>query len=71
MLNLLEEFFDLDWYKFIGIDELGANQIEIWEAGFEKLRRRYPDKFSSENAINRDIESEQKVFDFIDTSNST
>lgn len=65
-VNVLEEFFDLDWYKFIGIDEMGGDQVKIWETGFNKLRARYPEKFSSKRAIERDIKAEREILDTLE-----
>jgi NTP pyrophosphatase (non-canonical NTP hydrolase) len=69
--NIAEEIFDVDWYKFIAIDELGVDQIELWDKGFEKLRKRYPEKFSSEKAVNRDLDAEKEILKTINISNST
>jgi NTP pyrophosphatase (non-canonical NTP hydrolase) len=40
-----------------------GNELEVaLEKNIEKLRIRYPDKFSTDNAVNRDIKKEGKVF---------
>jgi len=62
-INILEEFGDLDWYKAIGIDELNGDWEQLLITITEKLRTRYPDKFTSEHAIERNIENERKVLD--------
>jgi len=62
-VNLLEECFDLDWYQFIMLDECDSSLEQIWNAGFTKLKKRYPNKFTSEDAINRDLETERQVLE--------
>ena len=63
IVNLLEENGDINWYQAIMIDALGGDWAEILTTNIEKLRERYPDKFTEENAINRDIDAERKVLD--------
>jgi len=62
-VNLQEEVGDLNWYEAILIDALGADWDEIRERNIAKLKARYPDKFSSENAINRDVQAERKILE--------
>ena len=63
--NLLEEFGDIDWYKAIGVDELGGDWDDILVKIIEKLQLRYPDKFTSEDAINRDLAGEREILETI------
>lgn len=65
-VNLLEESFDVDWYQFILLDALNGNLRDVWDTGIEKLRVRYPDKFTSKLAINRDLDAERQVLDKLD-----
>lgn len=65
-VNLLEEIGDSSWYSSIMIDELGGNWYEILERNIEKLRHRYPEKFSTEHAIRRDIKGEQTILSALD-----
>jgi len=37
------------------------NTEEIFDINIQKLKARYGDKFSSERAINRDLETERKI----------
>lgn len=66
-INIGEEFGDIDWYKAIGVDELNLNWVTILDALIEKLKARYPDKFTSEDAINRDLDKERKILNKIET----
>lgn len=63
--NLLEEFGDIDWYKAIGVDELGGDWEDILVKIIEKLQLRYPEKFTSEDAINRDLDGEREILETI------
>jgi hypothetical protein len=62
-VHLLEESFDVDWYQFILLDELNGKVEDVWDVGLKKLEKRYPEKFSSDNAIKRDLEAERKILD--------
>ena len=67
--NVIEELGDHDWYHGVTIDYLAqqTNQLpgNLWEqeltTNIDKLKVRYPNKFTSDNAINRDLEKENKV----------
>lgn len=60
-INILEEFFDINWYEAIAIDELGGDWQTILDKGIEKLRVRYPEKFTNSDAINRDVDKERNI----------
>lgn len=62
-VNLLEEVGDLNWYEAILIDALDGDWDTVRERNIAKLRARYPDKFTSEDAINRDLETERKILE--------
>ena len=61
--NLLEEFGDIDWYKAIGVDTIGGDWEDILTKNIAKLKARFPDKFTSEDAINRDLDTEREILD--------
>lgn len=68
LINLREEIGDISWYIAVFFDtlkELGCE--EKWEEtlvkNIAKLKKRYPEKFTSEKAINRDTESERKILE--------
>jgi len=52
--RVLEELGDKAWYINLGLDAIGATWSEMFDANIAKLRVRFPDKFTSENALNRD-----------------
>lgn len=62
-VNVLEEFGDLNWYQAIGIDTLGGDFESVLRTNIEKLRARFPDKFSNESAINRDTDREREILE--------
>lgn len=62
-VNVREEFFDLMWYLLIGHDALNQDMEGTLIMGFEKLRKRYPDKFTTNNAINRDPKTEREILE--------
>jgi len=62
-VNLIEEAGDLMWYLAILSDDLGVSFEEIWQKNIAKLRKRYPEKYSDELALNRDVESERKILE--------
>lgn len=62
-INIAEEFGDIDWYKAIGVDELDIEWVTILDTVISKLKARYPNAFTSEDAINRDLDKERKVLD--------
>ncbi len=75
IINLCEEMGDVMWYMAVAMDAINKYQRARFpsstapDAGFEslmrlnieKLRKRYPDKFTSELALNRDLEAERKA----------
>jgi NTP pyrophosphatase (non-canonical NTP hydrolase) len=62
-VNVKEEMFDLLWYILIGHDALGSDMEATLDMGFEKLRKRYPEKFTVDNAIHRDLVAEREILE--------
>lgn len=62
-VNVLEEMGDIFWYSAIAIDATNGNWDQILETNIAKLKHRYPDKFTSENAINRDLIAEREILE--------
>lgn len=61
--NVGEEFSDSDWYKAIAYDELKLDEVTTRTNVINKLRIRFPDKFSDEAAANRDLSAERKALE--------
>lgn len=59
-VNLFEELGDVLWYVAIAAEAMGVTIDAIMTANIEKLKKRFPEKFTQEKAIERNIENEQK-----------
>ena len=66
-VNICEEFGDLDWYKAIGCDEFNISWDTILNTVIAKLKARYPENFTSKDAINRDLDKEREILDTMET----
>ena len=62
-INMMEECSDLLYYIGVILSRLGYTFEEVMQINIEKLQARYPEKFTSENAINRDLEKERKILE--------
>lgn len=62
-VNLEEELGDLCYYIGLACDVLGTDFNKIQQKNIEKLRTRYPEKFDSTKAINRDLNAERQVLE--------
>jgi NTP pyrophosphatase (non-canonical NTP hydrolase) len=62
-VNVLEECGDLLWYISLTLDSCGFTMDECMRRNIEKLRKRYPDKFSFDAANNRDLDAERAVLE--------
>lgn len=59
--HIIEEAGDVMWYLAILADSLGISFEEIWEANINKLKARYPKKYSDFEAVNRDLDKEKQA----------
>lgn len=60
-LNQVEEVGDISWYYALLLHSLVPEPSEVWEANIRKLKTRYPEKFESQKALNRDLEAEKQA----------
>jgi len=60
-VNLKEEAGDLMWYLAILLNKLGISFEDVMETNVKKLKLRYPEKFTHEKALNRDLQGEREV----------
>lgn len=60
-VNMIEECGDLFWYMAIYADVMGTGFGDIKERNNAKLKARFPDKFTEDRAINRDLTVERNV----------
>ena len=62
-VNFQEEIGDILWY-IAGLCNINGFDIEkIMDINIDKLRARYPEKFTSENSINRNIDKERQILE--------
>ena len=63
LVNIKEEIGDTIWYFANLCNMHGWDLRDIMQTNIDKLKSRYPDKFDSEKAINRDLEEERKILE--------
>ena len=69
LINIAEELGDCEWYEAIAVDALSKllnrepKDLEktIKEINIKKLQERYPEKFSEQSAIHRNIDAERDI----------
>ena len=62
-VNIEEEVGDLMWYVINFCSVMGFNLEDILEQNIAKLRARYPEKFTEDKAINRDLAKEREILE--------
>jgi NTP pyrophosphatase (non-canonical NTP hydrolase) len=65
-INLEEELGDLMWYVAEACNALGVDLNEVMYKNIEKLRTRYPEKFTEFDAQNRDLDAEREILEGVD-----
>ncbi len=63
LTNLKEEVGDVLWYASVMLDALGLTFEDAMEATARKLKKRYPNGFTQEAALNRNLEAEKKALE--------
>ena len=63
LTNVKEECGDLLWYLAIMFDELGTDFETESNRVINKLKTRFPEKFTEDKAFNRDLTTERKVLE--------
>lgn len=63
IVNIKEELGDLLWYISLLMDCVDTTYRECQEKVVAKLRARYPNKFTEQDAINRNLELERAVLE--------
>lgn len=61
LVNVKEELADTCWYIANLCNLHGWDLRDILATNIKKLQVRYPDKFTQENAINRDLAKERVI----------
>lgn len=62
-VNLGEELGDMLWYIALAARAIGTDFETLMQKNIEKLKVRFPDKFTEENAVERDLFSEREVLE--------
>ena len=62
-VNAKEEVGDQMWYAGLAIDVLKTTFDEVLTVNIDKLKSRYPEKFTEEAAINRDLNTERAILE--------
>jgi len=62
-VNAAEELGDAEWYMAMLYRALGETPENVKRVNIEKLRQRYPDKFRSMDAIDRDLDTERSILE--------
>jgi len=62
-VNAFEECGDAEWYLAMLYRALGRTPEEAKTANIEKLKARYPDKFATQQAVERDLETERQILE--------
>lgn len=62
-VNLKEELGDVLWYVAILCKVLDCSFEQLMEMNIAKLRKRFPERFTEENALNRNLDAERKVLE--------
>ena len=62
-VNLKEEAGDLLWYLAMLFRELDTDFSEVSSTNINKLKARFPDKFTQEDAYNRNLATEREILE--------
>lgn len=62
-VNLKEEAGDLLWYLAMLFRELDTDFEEVATTNINKLKARFPEKFTQDKAYNRDLETEREILE--------
>lgn len=62
-INLQEELGDILWYMAIAMDVLDTTFSAEQNRVINKLKDRFPEKFTQDKALNRDLEKERETLE--------
>ena len=63
VVNVGEEIADIMWYISNLSRMLNIDFDDILQKNIDKLKARYPEKFTQENAINRNLDAERDILE--------
>lgn len=67
-VNVMEELGDLDWYKVLALKAVGYTNEQCQDRNIEKLEARYKGKFNETAANNRDLDTERKILEDVQST---
>lgn len=62
-VNIKEEIGDIMWYIANMCNLHDWDMSDIMRVNIEKLKARYPEKFTNENALNRNLDAEREILE--------
>lgn len=62
-INLAEEVGDSYWYMALAVDILKTTMNDVMTVNIDKLKARYPEKFTEYHAENRDLVNERAILE--------
>lgn len=62
-VNALEEVGDTLWYVSLALDACGFTLEQAMDTVVTKLRKRFPEGFSQDKALNRDLDAERAILE--------
>lgn len=63
LVNVKEELGDILWYIANLCNIHGWDLRDIMQTNIDKLKARYPEKFTEENALNRNLDKERAILE--------
>lgn len=66
-VNIKEEVGDVLWYLALIANACGFTLEDAMQTNIAKLRKRYPEKFTEDDAINRDVDAEREALEGSET----
>jgi len=64
-VRLVEELGDMLWYIALACNALGMSMERVLQANINKLRIRYPERYSDERAAHRDLVAEEQALNMV------
>ncbi len=61
--NVLEECGDVLWFLAVTLDACGYSLVDAMQANIAKLTARFPDGFTQEKAVNRNLLAERRALE--------
>lgn len=62
-VNVVEEVGDVLWYLALVLRSVDSTLEEAMQININKLRKRYPEQWSQEAVVNRDLEGEREILE--------